>query len=90
MPPAPVPTRNGAEVVQALEVARRAHHVLGLGQLEDRAAGFLVGTADRLDDPRLRDAVGDAAWSGSSTTWYCFTMPPTLATSATLGSVLSS
>lgn len=28
--------------------------------------------------------------SGSSTTWYCRTMPPMLATSATSGTVLSS
>ncbi|MCY1514578.1 hypothetical protein D9M68_491230 [compost metagenome] len=28
--------------------------------------------------------------TGSSTTWYCLTMPPTVATSATLGNVFSS
>ncbi|MNR19770.1 hypothetical protein D3C85_1365800 [compost metagenome] len=27
---------------------------------------------------------------GSSTTWYCLTMPPTVATSATFGKVFSS
>ena len=50
--------RNPAKVLERLQVARRAHHVLGLAQFEHRAAGFLVRAADRLDHAAVWDAVG--------------------------------
>lgn len=49
---------DAAEVVERAQVAGRTHHVLRLGQLDDRAAGCLVGLAERIRDRRLRDAVG--------------------------------
>ena len=66
-----------AEVVERLQVAARAHHVLGLGQLDDRAAGLAVGVLDRLRSPARAGCRRRAAGPGSSTTWYCRTMPPT-------------
>ena len=47
--------RNLAEVVERLQIAARAHHVLRLAQFEHRTAGFLVGALDRLDHLCLRD-----------------------------------
>jgi hypothetical protein len=35
--------RNHPEVVERLQIAAGADHVLGLGQFQHRAAGFLVG-----------------------------------------------
>ncbi len=49
--------RNLPEVVERLQVARRAHHVFGFAELEHRAAGLLIGLADRIDHLRVRDAV---------------------------------
>ena len=40
--------RDAAEVVERLQEAARADHVLGLGQLDDRAARGLVGLLQRL------------------------------------------
>ena len=48
--------RDGAEVVERLQEAARADHVLGLGHLDDRAARGLVGLLQRLHRPCLRDA----------------------------------
>ena len=45
------------EIVERAQVAGRAHHVLRLGQLDDRTAGRLVRVAERARDFRLRDAV---------------------------------
>jgi hypothetical protein len=50
--------RDAAKVVQGPQVAARAHHVLGFGQLDDRAAGGLVGLLQCLHHGRLRDAEG--------------------------------
>ena len=47
-----------AEIVQGLQIARSAHHVLGLAQLQHRAAGLLVAAADRLHHAGVRNAVG--------------------------------
>jgi hypothetical protein len=49
---------NLAEIVQAAQITRGAHHVLGLRQLQHRAAGFLIGAANGSDDFAMRDAVG--------------------------------
>ena len=48
---------NSAKVLQALKVARRPHHVLGLSQLKHRAAGFLVGLLDGFGHFGVRDGV---------------------------------
>ncbi|MDR8993814.1 hypothetical protein FEP57_05930 [Burkholderia multivorans] len=45
------------EVVERAQIARRAHHVLRFGQLDDRAAGCLVCLAERIGHRGLRDAV---------------------------------
>src|SRR3546814_972924 len=44
--------RDGAEVVERLQIARGADHIFGLGQFDDRAARLLVRPPDRLH--RLR------------------------------------
>ena len=46
---------NFAKVLHSLKVARGAHHVFGLGELEHRSAGLLVGLAYGIDDLLLRD-----------------------------------
>ncbi len=50
--------RDRAEIVERLQVAARSHHVLGLAQLEDAAAGFAIGVLQGGDDARVRNAVG--------------------------------
>ena len=50
--------RDGPEVVQRLEVAAGAHHVLGPGQLQHRSACFLVGTQDGFPDLSLGQPLG--------------------------------
>ena len=47
-----------SEIVQRLQVARGAHHVLGFAQLQHRTARLLVGLLDGLDHLGVRDAVG--------------------------------
>ena len=47
--------RNLAKIIQGLEIAGGANHVLGLGQLEHRPAGLLIGVLDRCDHPLVRD-----------------------------------
>ena len=81
--------RDAAKILERLQIARGTHHVLGLGQFKHGAASLLIGHLDRLDHLRLGHP-RLAIFSGSSTTWYCLTMPPMLATSATLGRVISS
>ena len=53
--------RDGGEVLEAREIAAHAHHVLGLAQLDHRAAGLAVGALHRLDHAPVRDAVGAQA-----------------------------
>ena len=67
----------------AAEVAAAAHHELGLGQLDHAAADVDVGGADRLADLARAGCRSASAGRGSTTTLYCRTKPPTLATSAT-------
>ena len=50
--------RDGAEVVQRLEIAAGAHHVLGAGQFQHRSTRFLVGAHDSLADLRLGQPLG--------------------------------
>ncbi len=50
--------RNAAEVVERLEIAPRTDHVLGLGQLDHRSAGFAIRVADRRDHLSERQVVG--------------------------------
>ena len=50
--------RNRAEIVERFEIAARAHHVLGLRQLDHRAAGLLIGAADGGDHFAERKVVG--------------------------------
>ena len=57
VPPSLSITGDRAEVVERLEVAARADHVLGFGELDHRAAGFAVGVADRRDHLRERQVV---------------------------------
>ncbi len=46
--------RNLPEVVERLQVAAGAHHVLGLAQLQHRATGLLVGAFERRQHLGLR------------------------------------
>ena len=80
--------RNGAEVVERLQVAARADHVLGLGHLDDRAARWPGWPSAAPPSPCACVTPSARIRSGSSTTWYCLTMPPMLATSATSGTRL--
>jgi hypothetical protein len=48
-----------ADVVEGFEVTARADHVLGLAQLDDRAAGFTIGPLQRARDLRQRQVEGD-------------------------------
>ena len=50
--------RDGAEVVQRLEIAAGAHHVLGAGQFQHRSTRFLVGIHDGLAHLPLSEALG--------------------------------
>ena len=50
--------RHLPKIFQAPQVARGAHHVLGLAEFEHRAARLLVRALDRLHDLGVRDAVG--------------------------------
>src|SRR3546814_6884351 len=47
--------RHAPEIVQGAEIAAGAHHIVGAAHLDDRAPGFLIGAADRVDNL----AVGD-------------------------------
>src|SRR3546814_18854271 len=47
--------RHAPEIVQGAERAAVAHHIVGAAHLDDRAPGFLIGAADRVDNL----AVGD-------------------------------
>src|SRR3546814_3385487 len=49
--------RDGAEVVERLQIARGADHIFGLGQFDDRAARLLVRPPDRLHRLAMRDTV---------------------------------
>ena len=48
---------NGAKIVERLQVTGSAHHVLGLAQLQHRAAGLLVRLLYRVDHFRLGNVV---------------------------------
>ena len=50
--------RHRFDVLDGLQVAAGADHVLGLGQFHDRAADLAVGRLDRRRDTRQRDAEG--------------------------------
>ena len=50
--------RDLAEVVERLQIARCAHHVFSLAELEHRAAFFLIRSLNRGDDAALRQVVG--------------------------------
>ena len=50
-----------AKVLQRLQIAGGAHHVLGLGKLQNGAAGLLIGVAHRVDDFLLGDVEGAQA-----------------------------
>ena len=50
--------RNLAEVVERLQVAGGAHHVLGFAQFQHRAAGLLVRLLHGVDHLAVRDVVG--------------------------------
>ncbi len=50
--------RDGPEIVQRLEVAAGAHHVLGPGQFQHRSTRFLVGTHDGLAHLPLSQPLG--------------------------------
>ena len=57
MPPSDTCTGIARKSSSDLQVAARAHHVLGLGELDHRAAGLAVGVADRGDHLRERQVV---------------------------------
>ena len=73
----------------ALEVAAAAHDEFGLGHLDRAAADIPIAGADGV--ARLCESEMPKACSrrGSTTTWYCLTKPPTLATSATPPALVS-
>ncbi len=71
------------DVGDALEVAAAAHHELELGQLDGAPADIHVAGADRIADLRQSEMPCARKRFGSTTTLYCLTKPPTLATSAT-------
>ena len=50
--------RNRAEVIERFQIAADAHHVLGLAQLQHRAAGFAIRVLDRTDHFGVADVVG--------------------------------
>ena len=50
--------RYMAQVIQFIDVAGRAHHVLGFGHFDDRAAGLLVAAHDGVFDRCQRQVVG--------------------------------
>ena len=70
--------------VGARRVAAAAHHVLGARELDQPSADVVVAGADGVDDLVDRDVVG-AQPVGIDLTWYCWTKPPSGATSATPG-----
>ena len=47
---------HSAEVVERLQIARSAHHIFGLAELENRTAGFLIGLPDRGDGLSMGNA----------------------------------
>ena len=71
------------------QVAEAADHVLGLGHLQHAAAHVVVGTLDGPADSGSGRLKASSRF-GSTSTWYCLTKPPTLATSETPSTAVSS
>ena len=71
------------DVVDAAQIAASTHHEFGLGKFDDAPADVHVGVADAVAHFRQAECRARASRRGSTTTEYCLTKPPTLATSAT-------
>ena len=81
--------RDLLEILDARDVAAAPDHELGLCHLDEAAADVAVAALDGAAHLVERDAVGGELVR-VELDWYCRTWPPTLATSATPGTVWSS
>ena len=76
------------ELVDVAAVDRAAQLVLAIGDFDRAAAGFLEDVLNGRRRPACSEMPAFASSGGKILTWYCFSRPPTDATSATPGTAL--